>query len=95
MTLDARRPKAQCRSRSGSLSQGSVDDILGSECNRFRLGLAIELDPIAVLRLSCESHGLRRSQARNVPSEQRSPPLEVLLSWSAPPTLRRLVAREL
>ena len=59
MTRELRYQTSQCRSGSGSLSQRSVDGILGPEPDRFRLELAIDLDPVAVLQLSCESHGSR------------------------------------
>ena len=52
-----RDPTPQCGSGS-SLSQRSVDDVFVRELDRFRLRLALELDPVAVLRLALEARGL-------------------------------------
>ena len=52
MIRDPRDPTPQCGSGSSSLSQRSVDDILVLEPDRFRLRRAVDLDPVAVLRLA-------------------------------------------
>ena len=57
MTRDPRDPTPQCGSGSSSLSRRSVDDILVSEPDCFRLRLAVEFDPVAVLRLALETRG--------------------------------------
>ncbi len=57
MTRDPCDPTPQCGSGSSSLSQRSVDDMLVLEPDRFRLRLAVEFDPVAVLRLALEARG--------------------------------------
>ena len=65
MTHDPRDPTPQCASGSSSLSQRSIDDVLVPEPDGFRLRLAVELDPLAVLRLDLEARGFKQ------PDEER------------------------